>query len=130
MVVCCLLLGLFCEHGGDLRGIRLARYFIMLTAVKCSNVSTTTTNSRSLAVGHGLLRGWHLWRAIRTIRPGEKLTNERVDIDAEVEPAVPLDRDVRDSGMHLIHLNRLCPVAEHQPSSRLNNRTRSPHKHD
>ena len=99
----------------------------MLTAVKGSNVPAAATNSRSLAVGHGLLRRWHLWRAIRAIRPGEELANERVDIDAEVEPAVALDHHVRDSGVHLVHLDRLCPVAEHQPSSRLNNRTRSPH---
>ena len=99
----------------------------MLTAVKGSNVPAATTNSRSLAVGHGLLRRWHLRCAIRAIRPREELANERVDIDAKVEPSVPLDHDVRDSGVHLIHLDRLCPVAEHQPSPCLNNRTRSPH---
>lgn len=119
MVVCCLLLGLFCKHGGNLRGVGLARYFIVLTAVEGSDISTATTNISSLTVGHRLLRGRHLRRAICAISPSEQLANERVDIDAEVEPAVPLDHDVRDPGVHLVNLNCLCSIAEHQPSPRL-----------
>ena len=73
----------------------------MLTAVKGSNVPAATTNSRSLAVGHGLLRRWHLWRAIRAIRPREELANERVDIDAKICPALSGNHCVWNLGMRL-----------------------------
>ena len=72
------------------------------------NVATAATSWRLLSTCHWLLRGLVLGCAIRTnicIGSGEKLSHERVHVDAEVEPAVTLYHLIWDANVHLRECN-------------------------
>ena len=70
--------------------------------MKGLDVATATSSSRFLRIGDLLLRRHVLRSAIRTrIGPCEALADERVDIDAQIEPAIPFNHHVWNADMRL-----------------------------
>ena len=57
--------------------------------------------------------------AVRWLIPCETLSNERVDVDAKVDPTVSRYHGVGDPSMHLISDDTLGSIAEHQSASTL-----------
>ena len=44
---------------------------------------------------------------------GEALLDKRIDVEAEICPAVTSHKSVWDSGMHLVRYNCLCAITKH-----------------
>ena len=75
---------------------------------------TTSSADMSLA-GHRVLISCDLRCPVSRI-PRETLFDERVDIDAKIDPTITHDHCVRYPSMHLISYDTLSLVTEHQSS--------------
>ena len=78
------------------------------------SASTPDRTLGLLSIGeHGLTRLSLRCAIWSSADPSKTLSDERVDIQTEIGPAVTTDENVRDTGMHLVCYDGFRAIAKH-----------------